>query len=490
MRLLIILLGAIWMSVYPFAAGQAAPLYQAVGDDSFAPFIYLNEKNQPEGHDVDILHIVEHRSGMRIKPELMEWNQAKQKVLSGEKDILIGMSRSAEREQFYDFTEPYLVMRQVIFVMKESFYITRHEDLVNRRVAVQKGDISEDLLRAKYPEMKLYYYASQVDALNDLRVGLVDAFVGNYYAGMYVIAKNNLEDTIKVVGEPLQEVPYGYAVKKGNTALLAALNQAIIEAKKSGEVQKLQDKWFGENYFAASERQRLIRGMCYIAFGVAVSALLLFLHVLSLRRRVNQATAQLRAANSQLAEAYEVTIRAIFKALEHRESNTASHSVEVNKIAMAIGAKMQLNAEELANLNWGTLLHDIGKLAIKDEILLKSGTLTTEEYEIIKQHPRIGYYILKDTEYLAKAAEVALYHQERYDGKGYPLNLQGENIPLLARICTVADAFEAMIADRPYRKGRPWHDAVQEIIKHKGTQFDPRVVDAFLEINPEQFVKQ
>jgi putative nucleotidyltransferase with HDIG domain len=469
---------------------QSASIYKAAGDDSFPPFIYLDDKGQPDGYDIDILRSFKNNAGLEIEPELMEWNQAKLKVLSGEKDILIGMSKTDSRELLYDFSEPYLEMRQVIFTSKNNFYITRPENLANRRVGVQRGDIAEEFLRTNYPEIKLYYYSSQTAALNDLRAGEVDAFVGNYYSGMYWIVKHNIGDAVKVVGKPLQTVSYSFAVKKGNAHLLATLNHAIATAKERDELQRLQDKWFGEKYFAIYERQRLFRITTYVSFAIFGIALLAFIHVRSLRRKVKHATAQLRAVNSQLTEAYEVTIRAIFKALEHRESNTASHSIEVNKIAMAIGAKMHLSAEESANLNWGTLLHDIGKLAIKDEILLKSDMLTTEEYEIIKQHPRIGYYILKDCEYLAKAAEVALYHQERFDGKGYPLNLQGENIPLLARICTVADAFEAMIADRPYRKGRSWEEAVQEIIKYKGTQFDPQVVDAFLEIDPEKFVKQ
>jgi len=488
MRLFVFLFCTIWMLTQSFICVYAAPHYQAAGDESFPPFIYLNDKNQPEGYDIDILRSIERYSGLDIEINLMEWNKAKQQLLSGDKDILIGMSKTAERERFYDFSEPYLEMRQVIFTIRDNFYITRPEDLVNRRVAVQRGDIAEELLRTN-PEIKLYYYSSQFDALEDLKIGMVDAFVGNYYSGMYWVAKHNLGNTIKVAGNPLQTVQYGFAVKKGDSALLATLNNAISAAKSSGEVQRLQDKWFGEKYFATFDRQQFIRSVTYVSIAIACVVLLAFVHVLSLRKQVNQATTQLRAVNSQLTEAYEVTIHAFFKALEHRESGTALHSIEVNKIAMAIGTKMRLSRDDLANLNWGTLLHDIGKLAIKDAILLKDSSLTTEEYEVIKQHPQIGYHILKDTQYLVKAAEVALYHQERYDGTGYPFNLQGENIPILARICTVADAFESMIADRPYRKGRSWDEAVEELIKYKGTQFDPQVVDAFVGIDPEQFVK-
>lgn len=133
------------------------------------------------------------------------------------------------------------------------------------------------------------------------------------------------------------------------------------------------------------------------------------------------------------------------------------------------------------------MLHDIGKLGVSEQILLKPGSLTPEEYDAIKKHCHYGYDILKDIDYLNEAAEVALYHHERYDGSGYPYGLKNGEIPLLARICALADAFEAMTSDRPYRKAMTVEEAVEEIKRNKGTQFDPSVVEAFLKLNPEEF---
>ncbi|MBC8015001.1 MAG: HD domain-containing protein [Sporomusaceae bacterium] len=314
--------------------------------------------------------------------------------------------------------------------------------------------------------------------------------VGDYFTGMYWINQYNWQDSIKVAGPPLTVNNYCLGVSKGNPSLVLALNNAISTIKTTGQLQQLQDKWFGENYFSSNfiHSQRFLELLRWFVVAVVFIISIGLLFVYSLRRKVHVATSRLREANHQLANAYEVTIRAFFSALEKRESGTARHSLIVNSIALEIGKEMNLSEMELLYLNWGTLLHDIGKLAISDDILLKQGKLTEAEYEKIKCHPQIGYEILQDAEYLKEAAQIALYHQERYDGKGYPYGLIGDQIPLLARICTVADAFEAMIADRPYHKGRCCQEALAEVVKHSGSQFDPAVVEIFIKLDHSKFL--
>ncbi len=206
-----------------------------------------------------------------------------------------------------------------------------------------------------------------------------------------------------------------------------------------------------------------------------------------MRKKVFDLMHKLQDKNEQLMAAYEVTIRAFYTALESREINTAEHSLQVNVISMEIGKKMALSEEQLRHLNWGTLLHDIGKLGITDSILLKPGPLTDEETSLIKEHPEVGYKILQGSPFLQQTAEIALYHQEKFNGKGYPYGLKGEDIPILARICSVADAFQVMIADRPYRKGMSVKAAIDEIIRCSGTHFDPDIVEILLSIDYSQF---
>lgn len=208
-------------------------------------------------------------------------------------------------------------------------------------------------------------------------------------------------------------------------------------------------------------------------------------HVLShsvetMRRKLQAQFKELELRNKEISDSYQLTIKAFFRILEHREQYTAEHSLKVNQIAMRIGKEMELSPQELQCLEWGTLLHDIGKLAINDEILLKPGKLTEQEYITIKKHPVIGYDVLPKLPFFQDVAQVVYCHHERYDGRGYPNGISGEQIPLLARICAVADTVHAMTSDRPYRKGCQWEDALKEIKCCSGTQFDPDVVNAFL----------
>lgn len=137
----------------------------------------------------------------------------------------------------------------------------------------------------------------------------------------------------------------------------------------------------------------------------------------------------------------------------------------------------------------GALLHDIGKIGVKDSILLKPGKLTQEEIEEVKKHPVIGRNILRGIDYFARAIEVVLYHHKHFNGKGYPLGLSGDKIPISARIFAVVDAFDAMTTDRPYRKKMSIKDAIKEIKRCAGSQFDPKVVKAFLSI-PDKMLSE
>jgi len=169
-----------------------------------------------------------------------------------------------------------------------------------------------------------------------------------------------------------------------------------------------------------------------------------------------------------------------------RQYETAEHSFRVSKIAAYLGKQLGLPRKNLMQLYYGTLLHDIGKLAIPDQILLKPGSLNGNEWEDVKRHPVLGYALLKQYKILGEACTIALYHHERFDGTGYPFGLSGASIPLLARICTVADAFEAMTADRPYRKGIGLPEAFLEVERNSGLQFDPAIAEHLLKAKYSQ----
>jgi putative nucleotidyltransferase with HDIG domain len=180
-------------------------------------------------------------------------------------------------------------------------------------------------------------------------------------------------------------------------------------------------------------------------------------------------------------------ISSFVHAVERRDFYTYGHSQHVAEYAKVLGEAIGLPEDELDKLYNGGLLHDIGKILIPDRVLLKPGKLTQEEYEIIKEHPIQGVNMIQHIASLQEYLPIVRHHHERLDGKGYPDGLKGENIPLLARIVCIADAFDAMTSKRVYRSNMPFQTALEELVRCSGTQFDPDLVAVFVKIIPEKY---
>jgi putative two-component system response regulator len=202
-----------------------------------------------------------------------------------------------------------------------------------------------------------------------------------------------------------------------------------------------------------------------------------------LEKKVLERTQDLKDFYRQLQKAYMQTIKALVQAIDAKDHYTHGHSENVTKYALMIAQEMGLGLEEIEELRRACELHDLGKIGVHDYILTKPGKLTPEEWEELKLHSLMGAEILKPLDFLGGAIELIKQHHERYNGKGYPYNLASEQIKIGARIMAVADAFDAMISERPYRK-KPLtkEEAIEEIKKNSGTQFDPEVLEAFLRI--------
>lgn len=180
------------------------------------------------------------------------------------------------------------------------------------------------------------------------------------------------------------------------------------------------------------------------------------------------------------AAVYSAFADALAEALDAREHETGMHSKRVACHTMVLARRFTADDMVLQQVYWGALLHDIGKIGIPDNILLKNGPLDAGEWQVMRTHPEVGHRILSSVPYMEAAAEIVLSHEERYDGSGYPRGLRGEAIPLWARLFAVIDTLDAMTSDRPYRTGLSFDDALAEIVRMTGTQFDPRAVEAFV----------
>jgi putative nucleotidyltransferase with HDIG domain len=205
----------------------------------------------------------------------------------------------------------------------------------------------------------------------------------------------------------------------------------------------------------------------------------------NLEQVVRARTEMLRQAMEDLEHSYDVTLEALGDALDLKDSETEGHSKRVTAYTIALARAMGISPVDIKIIARGAFLHDIGKMAIPDEILRKPGKLTAEEEEVMRDHCTRGYHILRKIPFLSEAAAIVYTHQEYFDGNGYPSRLRGNEIPIGARIFAVADAMDAITSDRPYRKARSFDEAREEILRCSGSQFDPNVVEVFLKIPNE-----
>jgi response regulator RpfG family c-di-GMP phosphodiesterase len=203
-------------------------------------------------------------------------------------------------------------------------------------------------------------------------------------------------------------------------------------------------------------------------------------HHKNLEKLVEERTSKLREALLVLKKTHLDSVKVLAGAIDAKDPYTRGHSDRVRRMSMRIGMKLSFNEERLENLVFGALLHDIGKIGIRDEVLQKKGPLTPEEYQYVQQHPLIGVKIVEGIDFFKDKIPMIRNHHEHYDGSGYPDGLIGEVVPLEARIIAVADSFDAMTSLRPHRKAMPVEDVILEMGKGKGKQFDPQILEIFL----------
>lgn len=194
---------------------------------------------------------------------------------------------------------------------------------------------------------------------------------------------------------------------------------------------------------------------------------------------IEQLYNEVQRASNRVDQNYLETIEALVRALEARDMYTKGHSDRVHRYSMAIGERLDLDSELLEDVHHGSLLHDIGKIGVYDRVLLKPDALTEEEFEVMQSHPQFGAEILTNVSSMQRIIPIILHHHERQDGSGYPLGLAGEEIPLGARIVQVADTWDAMTSDRPYRRRIPFDEAFKRLKEAAGTQLDKSCVLAF-----------
>jgi putative nucleotidyltransferase with HDIG domain len=330
-------------------------------------------------------------------------------------------------------------------------------------------------------------------------------------AAMFVIVYSAGAATYGLIAETN---PQEFAIEMVPAVLIATVVSFSLNALFIGAFgqlyinEPLSEFWNKHNWLVAHHlafgATGLAMAMAFVALGV-VGILAFAVPVFMFRvamsqyvektkdnvQRLRDQNEQLRAANieirrvsDELRTSYDGTLEALVNALDARDQETKGHSLRVQHYMLDIAREMGVveDTKDWVDMQRGSLLHDVGKIGVSDTILLKPGKLTEDEWESMRKHPEIGYHMLSQVKFLEGAAEIILAHHERWDGKGYPRRLHEDEIPLGARIFSVVDTFDSMTSDRPYRKALSTQESLNEILRCSNTQFDPRVVEAFLDI--------
>lgn len=463
-----------------------------IGDESYPPFSFTNN-NVYTGYEAELVNYLESFLGVPIRYEQLNWTEAVQLLDSGQPVVITGMKISKERQEKYLFTSPYLVTTQSLIFPKQLGAIST-DDLINLEVIAQNHSITHQIAQ-QHNAKKIHLSRDPNEAIQLLKNGLGEVWVENHMTALYYLRLFNLDQEFNM--KVLEETSgyYAMALPKEYTKLTTILNKALYQLNKNGTISFLDNKWFGivghRSYSETSLRFYII------TLGhILVTALFIFylwtktLHIQLANRTsdLNDANSQLDEQRKNLQELLEKIARSFSTAIDYRDDYTGNHSRRVMSFSILIANELQLSEQEIFETYLGSLLHDIGKVGIPDYILKKEGSLTDEEYTIIKKHPEIGAKILGNISSYESIRNAVLYHHERWDGciqppyAAYPGHVKGEEIPLIARIISVADAFDAMTTDRPYRKAISHREALERIKKDSGKQFDPTIVTCFSNI--------
>lgn len=471
-----------------------------IGDEAYPPFSFTNN-GIATGYEAELIRYLESYLGVAINYEQRNWTDAIQLLDSGQPVVITGMKITEDRQEKYQYTAPYLVTTQSLIFSKQKGEVSI-SDLQQLEVIAQSNSITHEIAKQHNPK-NIHLVKDPNEAIHFLINGIGDVWIENQMTALYYLRLYNQEHEFAM--KVLEETSgyYAMALPKEYKTLLNILDKAMYQLNKNGTITFLDNKWFGIVGHRSYAERPLSFYLIILAHVLLTILFIFYLWTKTLHVQLAKKTLDLKNANQQLDEErkniqklLEKIARSFSTAIDYRDDYTGNHSRRVMSLSILIANELQLSKQELFETYLGSLLHDIGKVGIPDSILKKEGPLTEEEYTIIKQHPVIGAKILGNITSYESIRNAVLYHHERWDGNlnppysAYPGQVQGEDIPLVARIISVADAFDAMTTDRPYRKAISHREAMERVRKESGKQFDPSIVDCFSNIVENMDVNQ
>ncbi|MCD5406265.1 MAG: transporter substrate-binding domain-containing protein [Desulfotomaculum sp.] len=451
-----------------------------LGDRDYPPFSYL-ENGQPAGYEANLIRFMNSKFAdlnVRVSFQQDAWTTVQQQVRAQKADVLTGMVITEPRREYFGFTKAYaeIVFSVVQNINRPPVHLT--SNLRNHKIIVQSDSASEQMLLSRGVKPFITVTDSS-DAMQLLLANDHYYWVVGYPTAKATLQKNKVTDQFNITRLDIPGIDYAMAVHRDNTILLSILNKTLTSLCLDGVFSYLDSVYFGMTL--NRDLNRLQKVPALLLFLIVSGIYFSFLIITTLKVRVARAAATNQKLYQELEESFNATLLLAARAVDMRDVYTGFHSRNVAIYAALIAGQAGLNNNQIKQIFQAALLHDIGKIAIPDEILRKPGRLTKAEYAVIKQHPDIGVEMLHETRgSLSKLIPLVQNHHEHYDGQGYPNGIEQKDLP--TAIITLADALDAMTTVRPYRQVLSSSIVLDQLYLHNSKQFHPVAVKAFINL--------
>ena len=453
------------------------------------PFSFSPDGIRNKGYLVDLLRLIAHQLGVEMLFVQMPLGEAIEKLSAGEVDVLTGLRNTPKRQEMLLFGTPFMLVSQAL-VVPASIAADLGEDfdpdtfITNRLIAGLDTPVIKTWIEERVGQH--VPVANPSDALTLLRQHTVAGWWVNHQVALYLLRQYQLDKTMTVFPLPGTTAELSFAFAADDYMLAKTFDKALYSLIVANQLTLLDQRWLGVVFYRQEKKHPLLYS--FLAWGLLtllVTGMVIFPWNFALVRKIKKTSSLLEKEKESLLVQLRGVALAFGGAIKEKDSYTGEHSERVAFYALKLGEALGLNKEDLVQLELAALLHDVGKIGIPDHLLTKTGLYTTRELRLMQEHPAKGAAILLPLSPFSQIIESTLYHHERWDGcqksrpAGYPGQKRGESIPLFARIIALANAFDAMTAKRTGRLNLSKQEALVEIKRCRGTQFDPHLTDLF-----------
>lgn len=457
-----------------------------VGIYENAPKIFLDSSGEPLGFFVDVLDEIAKKENWKLRYIDCQWQECLLMLKSGELDILPDVAYSKERDVDFLFNKEVVLPNwSVVFTHKKSS-ISSILDLENKKIALLEHSIQQEQIKET---LELFGVKSTFigvksfkDSFDLVEKKEVDAAIVNRHFGELNKDKYNLKETNILLNPAALMFAFSDTLQNEALSQRVDFHLKTLKEQKESLYYKSIEKWLKiEEHFKIPLWLKISLFAILLLLAISAMIIAFFRYMLKLKtKEIIEKTAKFEQSEIQKLQDYKKILFALISMIEQRDSYTAGHSQRVARYCELIAREMGYDEEDCKLVYKAGILHDIGKIAIPDAVLLKPDKLSALEYTLIKEHVSIGYKILQDVPMFEKIAQIVMFHHEKYDGSGYPNAAKADEIPPLSRIMMVADAFDAMTTNRIYKHKKSIKEALLEIESLSQKHYHPEVVKSAL----------